>query len=195
MTASDWRAIGAAVAVVVGAFVGQRAGSGSGSLAAFGAVVVGGVALCMSRSRWRSVAIGCALALVGTASMQRALHGLDHHSMRAAVVEGRSVVLGGELAGDPRPTRFATTALVRVATWRSDGRRANSAVRLDRTVLVHASGREAQVLATAVAGDHLEVVGDLVSLHGFDAAQRWRHAVARLDVREEIGRASCRERV
>jgi competence protein ComEC len=53
-----------------------------------------------------------------------------------------------------------------------------------RTVLASASGDAVTRLRVLEAGDRVALAGRLGELQGFDARYRWRHAVARLEVRE-----------
>ncbi|MGH8977005.1 MAG: ComEC/Rec2 family competence protein [Acidimicrobiia bacterium] len=153
-------------ALVAGVLFGQHAGANSAS----GALLAGGLALAAA---WfvdgpaRVAVAAVALALLGSASMQRALDGLEHHELVGAVARGETVALGGVLVSDPDGQRFGADALVRI-----DG--------VERIVLARASGDDAGRLRVLAAGDHVDIVGRLEPLPrtGFDARVKWDHVVA-----------------
>ena len=190
MNAHNAGPVAAALAIVAGVVVGQLLGPGSGALmliVAFAMLVVL-VMIAGSRSTGssglRRVGVGLCLCACGAAAMQRALDGLVHHSLANAVARGAAVELRGELVGDPAPSRFETTALVRVADarvsrggWQSVG----------RLVVVHARGRVRGVLSALDAADRVHLLGDIAELRGFDQRMRWKHAVAAVDLYELSG--------
>jgi competence protein ComEC len=171
-------AIGPALALaglVAGIFAGQHAGAGSagiglvaGVFALLGAWVVDG--------KTRVVVAMLALALLGSATMQRALDGQAQHALTSALAEHRDMHVQGVLTSDPAGPRFGASALVRV-----DG--------AGRTLLVQASGDDAGRLRVLEAGDRVELAGRLepLPLHGYDARARWMHAVAILADTSVVG--------
>jgi competence protein ComEC len=134
-------------------------------------------ALLIRRSPSR-LAVGIvAVALLGMASMQRALDGLEHSPLtgpRDARASGR---ITATLVDDPNGEQYSARMLVRVK--RLDGRPAGS-----RTVLVTAAGDAAGRLRLLEAGDDVELSGWLQPLSGYDTRLRWRHAVASFDAVE-----------
>ncbi len=118
-----------------------------------------------------------AIALLGVATMQRALDGVAHSPLTGARDARDSATIAAALAEDPGGGPYTARVLVRVA--RLDGRAAGS-----RTVLVTASGEAASRLRLLEAGDGVEMSGWLQPLAGFDRRLRWRHAVAHFDAVE-----------
>ncbi len=116
------------------------------------------------RRRISRLAVGVvAVLLLGSASMQRALHGLEHSSLAEPVATYRSDVVQVSLTEDPGgPTRFVVDALGRVE---------------GRTVLVVARGDAAGRMRILSAGDRVVLRGSFRPLSGWDTRERWRHAV------------------
>ncbi len=168
-------------AVVLGVTVGQRVGGTpavpelvtglalaglavagvAGGAAGRSGVALGGFAIGGERGR---IAIGMvALFLLGSASMQRALDGLEHSPLTETVATYRSRIVWVTLTEDPAgPTRFVVDALGRVS---------------GRTVLVVARGDAAGRLRILSAGDRVRLAGSFRPLSGWDTRERWRHAV------------------
>ena len=104
-----------------------------------------------------------AMILLGSASMQRALNGLEHSQLAERVATYRSDVVRVTLTEDPGgPTRFVVDALGRVE---------------GRTVLVVARGDAAGRMRILSAGDQVVLRGSFRPLSGWDTRERWRHAV------------------
>jgi competence protein ComEC len=169
----------ALVAVVVGILVGDARGgaSATGVLVASGVMVT--VAVASSRGRTRTVAVVLACGLLATACTQRALHGLARSPLTEATTARADVVARAVLIDDPEATRWSATALVRVSTFSAGGPSRDGG---GRRVLATASGHAAARLALLETGEGLVVDGWLAPLDGFDARERWRHAVAELHV-------------
>lgn len=168
--------------LVAGVLAGERAGAAS----ATGALVVGGFGLL---GAWfvtgpgRLAVATLALVLLGAASMQRALAGLEHSTLGAAVAAGAEIEAHGTLVTDPDGPRYRADALLRVDTFRTTGSGGGPAAPLaaHRIVLVRADAKEAGRLRVLAAGDRVTVIGRLAPLEGFDARRRWEHAVATID--------------
>jgi competence protein ComEC len=159
-------------ALVFGILIGQGIGGapatltvGCGALALVGSWMVDG--------RARVVIAAVALALLGSAVMQRALHGLEHHALLPAVAAGDVVELHGVLVSDPDARRFGADARLRV-----DG--------TDRIVLVRASGDDTSRLRVLDAGDRVTVRGRLEELSGYDVRAHWDHAIATMTGSEVV---------
>jgi competence protein ComEC len=129
----------------------------------------------------KRLAVGIvAVALLGAASMQRALDGREHSPLtgpRDARASGR---ITATLVDDPDGEQYTARMLVRVKGF--GGRPAGS-----RTVLVTATGDVAGRLRLLEAGDDVELAGWLRPLSGYDTRLRWRHAVASFDAVELLG--------
>jgi competence protein ComEC len=174
-------ALGPAVglgAVVSGIALGEHLGPGTGLIP-----LVLGVASALRAPRQSGFAI-LALLLIGTACTQRALHGLSDSRLPAMATEGRHVRVTGSLVEDPE-VRFHTAGVV-LRLGRVDG------MKLDRRVLVVASGDIAGQLGVLAAGDRVSLEGSLEPLDGYDARYHWRHAVVRLRADALIGFADAR---
>lgn len=175
-------ALGAALATVVGALMGERLGAGDGhvTLGTAGVAVLAAIALPRSAARpaARPALVAVACALLASSCMQRALDGVERHGL----VMHRSLTVSGTLVGDPDPQRFATSALLRVE--RVDGEALD-----DRVVRVRTSGDAAMLLAPLAAGDRVTVIGRIEPLHGYDQRYRWQHAVGTLRARDVIALA------
>jgi competence protein ComEC len=137
----------------------------------------GFAALLMRRGPARLIVGVAAVALLGAASMQRALDGLEHSPITAARDARAAATITGTLVADPEAEQYSARVLVRAQ--RLDGHSAGS-----RTVLVTASGDAASRLRLLETGDDVELSGWLQPLSGYDERLRWKHAVAQFDAVE-----------
>ncbi|MFN8027232.1 MAG: ComEC/Rec2 family competence protein [Acidimicrobiia bacterium] len=171
VTPFPWGPAAALLAVVAGIFGGQAAGAGAavGVLLLAAAVVAAG-ALATRAPAVRAALLVASLGLLGVAVMQRALQGLEHSPLTAAVTREEDATVTVALLDDPDASRFATRVLVRVDS--RDGHDAGS-----RRVLVRASGDVAARLRILAAGEQATLRGWFGPLDGFDASWRWKHAV------------------
>ncbi|MGQ0825407.1 MAG: ComEC/Rec2 family competence protein [Actinomycetota bacterium] len=162
-------AVAALGALVVGIGVGERIGPSPATLA-LGVGVMALAACVLVAGRTRVVVASCALALLGMATMTRALEGAAVHPLRSAIELGEDVEVRGTLVTDPGGSRFRAEALVRI-----DGH--------NRVVVARADGTAANRLRVLAAGDRVELAGRIAPLGGdrFDARYRWRHAIGRID--------------
>jgi competence protein ComEC len=135
------------------------------------------VALLIPRGPKRLAVGMIAVALLGVASMQRALDGLEHSPLNAPRDARAAATIAATLVDDPEGGHYSARMLVRVN--RIDGRPAGS-----RTALVTAGGDAASRLRLLEAGDGVELSGWLQPLSGYDTRLRWRHTVARFDAVE-----------
>ena len=173
--AAPFAVLGALVAgIVTGEWFG--AGNGLAALGVSGVLVVTVVFATRTRSRARVALALAAVALLGTALTQRALNGLVHWPLAAAVAQRADATVTASLVDDPDGTRFTTRVLARLdrarldtGGWRDAG---------GRTVLVVADAEAAPRLALLDAGDRVVLRGWLRPLESYDARLRWRHAVA-----------------
>jgi competence protein ComEC len=177
-----WGALAILGSVIAGIVVGQVAGpSGAGLLLI---VAIGGVAaslLVHQRALQLAIAL-LAFAMLGTATTQRALHGLTSSPFTEPVAMRSTVTVRGALVDDPGGGRWNATVLVRASSfrnragpWRDGG---------GRRVLVSASSDVASRVRVLEAGDGVTVQGWLEPLSGFDTRARWQHAVATLHATE-----------
>ena len=171
-------------ALVAGVFLGERLGPATGVIP-IGIVVVGAVGLLVV-GPGGVFRVGLALLVVtagGAAVSQRALDGLAHSPLTAAITRRTPVTVDVTLRDDPSGVRFATEVLVRVRRWRVREIHSHSGWKDagGRTLRVAASGDAAGRLALLVAGDHARLRGTLAPLEGYDERFRWMHAVGRLD--------------
>jgi ComEC/Rec2-related protein len=194
----------AVAAVLAGVLAGERLGPGPAGAPVTGAAlaVVGGVVL---RHR-RGPLLLLALALAATASMQRALDGLDGPVAQLAR-DGAEVVVSARLTDDPRSewrgTRVALRLEVLVGIGDPSGPRLSREGTSEVTVrdslegpggssgvggLVLAVAREdtAFRLRLLSAGDVVVLSGRLAPLRGWETGLRWRHLAARLDVADLV---------
>lgn len=126
----------------------------------------------------KRLAVGIvAVALLGVASMQRALDGLEHSPLTAPRDARASGRITATLVDDPGGEQYSARMLARVK--RFDGRPAGS-----RTVLVTAGGDVAGRLRLLEAGDEVDLSGWFQPLSGYDTRLPWRHTVARFDAVE-----------
>jgi competence protein ComEC len=172
-------------AVVAGARVGEHLGPASAAaVLVFGALGAVG-ALFLRRGPARLAVAFVAVALLGAATMQRALDGQAHSPLTAPRDARATATITATLTGDPEGEQYNARVLARVA--RIDGRSAGS-----RTVLVTGGGDTAAKLRLLEAGDEVKLSGWLQPLTGYDARLRWRHAVARFDAVELLAFAPAR---
>jgi competence protein ComEC len=161
--------------VLAGLIAGILAGEAAGPSAARVAFVggVGGVitAAIVTRPWARIVIAVLAFALLGTAVMQRALHGLAVSPLTAPVQTRADVTLRGTLVEDPEGSRFIARVLMRV-----DG--------VARRVLVDATGDAGPRLRLLSAGEGVTLRGWLEPLNGFDERRRWQHAAGTFHANE-----------
>ncbi len=163
------------VAIVVGIAVGEAVGPGSQVPLLVLATVM--LAAAWVVRGWVRTAVGAvAVGLLACALTGRALNGAEHSAFRAPADAMRTVVVRGSVVGDPDPYRFSTNALVRVTEL--DGVQVSA-----RTLVVSGNGDLASRLRILRAGDRVQLDGMLEPLVGWDSYLRWRHAVARLDLR------------
>jgi len=141
------------------------------------ALVGASTALFVRRGPTRLTLAILAIALLGVATMQRALDGVAHSPLTGPRDARDSATIAATLSEDPDGGQYTARVLVRVA--RLDGRAAGS-----RTVLVTASGDAASRLRLLEAGDEIEMSGWLQPLEGFDRRLRWQHVVAHFDAVE-----------
>jgi competence protein ComEC len=164
-------------AVVAGARLGEHFGAGS-AIVILAVGLLGAVgALFLARSPARLALAVVAVALLSTATMQRALDGQAHSPLTAPRDERAAATFTATLVGDPDGEQYNARVLVRVA--RIDGRTAGG-----RTVLVTAGGDTAGKLRLLESGDEVVVSGWIHPLTGYDERLRWKHAVASFDAVE-----------
>jgi competence protein ComEC len=157
--------------LVLGIAAGEHAGPAPASgLLVVGLVALGGAWFVSGRARIALAVV--ALAVLGGAQTERALNGLAHSPLTAAVTRRAPETFSGVLTDDPQSGRFDTDAYVRVAV---DG--------THRTVFAVATGDDALRLRVLEAGDRVMIQGRLGPLRPdrFDGRARWRHAVGRFD--------------
>jgi competence protein ComEC len=166
-------------AAVAGARAGELLGAGSAT-AALAVGVLGFVAALLARRGPARLALaGVAIALLGSACMQRALNGIEHSPLTRVRDARDTSTIRATIVDDPDGGPYVTRVLARVS--RFGGRHAGG-----RTVLVTAGGDAAGRLRLVQAGDTAEISGWFAPLAGFDARLRWRHAVARFDAVEVL---------
>lgn len=169
----------AAGAVAAGILVGERLGPSAAVVPLVVGVLLGTTAVL---GRHRAVIALCALALLGTASMQRALHGLAVSPLTEAVETHARAIVHGELVVDPDVFEYSARVRVRVHTAEIDGWLG----RVDRILVVRASGDVAMRLGVLAAGDRVVLEGGLEPLDGWDRRERWNHAVGLLRADELV---------
>ena len=176
------------VGVVGGVAVGERVGGHPALPELSGAVALAAVALVdvvtrrpdgppLTRHRVAArIALGvAAMLLLGSASMQRALHGLEHSPLTEQVATYRSDVVWVTLTEDPAgPSRFVVDALGRTS---------------GRIVVVVARGDAAGRLRILGAGDRVRLEGSFRPLSGWDTRERWRHAVGAFEATDLLDAA------
>jgi competence protein ComEC len=157
---------GGIVLAVVATVVGIVAGEYAGPHAAFGTLLLGagGLAAAWLVTGPARLAVAmCALALLGAAVMQRALHGL------AVDVPTADVEVRGTVVGDPDGNRYTTELYVRV-----DG--------MHRIVFVRAASDDVGRLRAVESGDRVVLDGHLEPLahDRYATFAHWRHAALML---------------
>jgi competence protein ComEC len=165
--------------LIAGIVAGEAAGPGAARVALLGGAVGVMAAAIVTLPRPRLVIAVLAFGLLGTAVMQRALHGLVVSPLSARVQARDNVTLRGALVDDPDGTRFNTRVLMRVDA-------------VDRRVLVDASGDAGPRLRLLSAGEGVTLRGWLEPLTGFDERWRWQHAVATLHANELLDARNAR---
>jgi competence protein ComEC len=170
------------VALVCGIALGEAAGPGDARVALATGALGASAALVVPRPRARLVIGLLACALLGTALMQRALHGLVVSPLAAPIAARADVTASLTLLDDPDGSRFTATVLARVDRVAVAGRHPHSAG--GRRVLVDASGDAGARLSLLTSGERATVRGWLEPLTGFDSRWRWRHALATLHATE-----------
>jgi len=166
-------------ALVGGIALGERLGPSPATGAMAAAVLLVVAAVASRGPRARMPLLLTAALLLGCALSQRALNGLEHSPLSAAIEARADVTVEAALAEDPDGTRFTSSALARVHRFRlEDGPWRDAG---GRTVLVSASGDAAPRIGVLGAGDRIVVRGWLRPLDAYDERLRWRHAVADLE--------------
>jgi competence protein ComEC len=164
-------------AVVAGARLGEQLGPGPAVLLLVSGLLGAIAALFLPKRPARLALAVAAVAMLATASMQRALDGQAHSPLTAPRDARAAATITATLTDDPDGGQFNASVLARVT--RIGGRSAGA-----RTVLVTAGGDTAGKLRLLESGDEVEVSGWLQPLSGFDERLRWRHAVASFDAVE-----------
>lgn len=176
--------LAALLAVVVGIVAGERLGPASATAVIATAAVLAVAAVV---ARWRRGRVGCvcvtiACGLAGCGFTQRALHGITTSPIRVLADARASVTATVTLVDDPVPGRFDVRAVARVSALEPA-----HGTRSSRPLIVLTASRDAgSRLGLLEAGDRVIVEGRVRPLQGYDARYRWRHAVARLVVREVV---------
>lgn len=176
MTELPWGPIAAVVALVAGIFAGEARGANAAvGVLLVAAVLLSGAVVVRVRVA-RLVLLLIAVGLVGSALMQRALHGLERSPLTVAIEREHDATVTVTLLDDPDAARFATRVLARVDSRDGqDGGEHRGAG--GRRVLVRASGDVAARLRILAAGDGATLRGWFGPLDGFDTRWRWKHAV------------------
>ncbi len=163
--------------MVAGARLGEQLGPGPATVL-FVSGLLGAIAALFLPKRPARLALAvAAVAMLATASMQRALDGQAHSSLTAPRDARAAATITATLTDDPDGGQYNARVLARVT--RIGGRPAGA-----RTVLVTAGGDTAGKLRLLESGDEVEVSGWLQPLSGYDERLRWRHAVASFDAVE-----------
>lgn len=158
--------------LAAGTFAGEAAGPDAARGPLLGACAGLLVAALVTQPRMRVAVAVLAFALLGTAVMQRALHGLVVSPLTSEIAARADATLRGTLVDDPEGTRFRARVLVRVD--RAGGRR----------VLVDATGDAGPRLELLQTGEGVTLRGWLEPLSDFDARRRWQHVVGTLHATE-----------
>jgi competence protein ComEC len=164
-------------AVVAGAGLGEQLGPGPAILLLVSGLLGAIAALFLPKRPARLALAVAAVAMLATASMQRALDGQAHSPLTAPRDARAAATITATLTDDPDGGPYNARVLARVT--RIGGRSAGA-----RTVLVTAGGGTAGKLRLLESGDEVEVSGWLQPLSGYDERLRWRHAVASFDAVE-----------
>ena len=177
--------------LVVGILAGERRGPGSRDRRRSCRVSSAStIATIVTRPPTRIVVALLAFALLGTAAMQRALHGLEVSPLSAPILARDDVVVRATLVDDPDGTRFSSSVLVRVDRVAHGGATTAGG---RRRLLVTASGDAGPRLQLLSAGEGVTLRGWLEPLTGFDTRWKWQHAVGTLHATELLD-APCRSR-
>ena len=163
--------------MVAGARLGEQLGPGPAVLLLVSGLLGAIAALFLPRRPARLALAVAAVAMLATASMQRALDGQAHSPLTAPRDARSAATITATLTDDPDGGQFNASVLARVT--RIGGRSAGA-----RTVLVTAGGDTAGKLRLLESGDQMEVSGWLQPLSGYGERLRWRHAVASFDAVE-----------
>ena len=131
-----------------------------------------------------------AFGLLGTAVMQRSLHGLSVSPLSAPILVREDVTVRVTLIDDPDGTRFSASVLVRVDRVAVDGEARRAAGR--RRLWVTASGDAGPRLRLLSAGEGAVLRGWLEPLSGFDTRWRWQHAVGTLHATQLLDARAAR---
>jgi len=168
------------VALVGGILAGEAAGPAGAAVAVIAGVIGVTLAVCLRAPVPRTVIAALAVALLGAAMTQRALHGLVVSPLTRTVAQHDDASLVVTLVDDPDAARFDTRVLARIVSL--DGRGAG-----DRRVLVSASGEVAARLRLLSAGESVVLRGWCSELEGFDVRWRWKHAVGEVHATDLLG--------
>ena len=168
------------VALIGGILAGEAAGASTATGVLVASVLGVGLAVWVRAPVVRVAIAALALALLGAAVMQRALHGIAASPLAAAVTTHADARVSATLVDDPDASRFDTRVLARVDAF--DGRAAGG-----RRVLLTASGDVAGQLRILSAGESVVLRGWCAELEGFDLRWRWKHAVGEVHATEIVG--------
>jgi competence protein ComEC len=163
--------------VLAGALAGEHLGAAPATAFLVAGMVGAVTALLIRRGPGRLIIGVVAVALLGAASMQRALDGLEHSPVTGPRDARAATGIAATLVDDPEGGQYSARVLVRVQ--RLNRRSAGS-----RTVLVTAGGDVASRLRLLEAGDEVELSGWFQPLSGRDTRLRWRHVTASFDAVE-----------
>jgi competence protein ComEC len=176
--------------LVAGIAVGEDAGPGAARVALVSGVVGVMIAAFVTNPSARVVIAVFAFALLGTAVMQRALHGLVVSPFSTPVLARDDVTVRATLVDDPDGTRFSARVLVRVDRVAIGGAAARAGGW--RRLLVTASGDAGPRLRLLSAGEGVTLRGWLEPLAGYDSRWRWQHAVGTLHATELLDARDAR---
>lgn len=163
--------------MVAGAWLGEQLGPGPAIVLLVSGLLGAIAALFLPKRPARLALAVAAVAMLATASMQRALDGQSHSPLTAPRDARAAATITATLTDDPDGGQYNARVLARVTRI---GRRSAGA----RTVLVTAGGGTAGKLRLLESGDEVELSGWLQPLSGYDERLRWRHAVASFDAVE-----------
>lgn len=168
------------VALIGGILAGEAAGPSGATIVLVGGALAVGLAVWVRAPVVRVILAALALALLGAAVMQRALHGIAVSPLASAITTHADARVVATLVDDPDASRFDTRVLARVDAF--DGRAAGG-----RRVLLTASGDVAGQLRILSAGESVVLRGWCAELEGFDLRWRWKHAVGEVHATEIVG--------
>jgi ComEC/Rec2-related protein len=183
-----WRLVAYAVpfAAILGIVAGDALGPGAAWELAVASLSLALAGVASRSVPWRCCMLVAAVAVAGGTLERRALDGLASGAVVDAAAARADALVVGVAVDDPDGTRWSTHLLVRVASARVGTPHGPRDVREHRTVLAVATGDAAGRVAVLSAGDRVILQGWLRPLDGYDTRERWRHAVARLEVRELV---------